>query len=55
VTCLQGLCSVVVTRLQEVYSQRRPGDDGGAKGGDGRDERDNSLLLIVLIFVFILD
>src|SRR6266566_1626912 len=37
-----GCCgSVVVTRLQGVYNQRRPCDDGGgAKGGDGRDERE---------------
>src|SRR6266567_3337205 len=37
-----GCCgSVVVIRLQGVYNQRRPCDDsGGAKGGDGRDERE---------------
>ena len=30
-----------MTRLQVVYNQRRPCDDGGgAKGGDGRDERE---------------
>jgi hypothetical protein len=30
-----------VTRPQGVYNRRRPCDDGGgAKGGDGRDERE---------------
>jgi len=30
-----------VTRLQGVYNQQRPCDDGGgAKGSDGRDERE---------------
>ena len=35
------MASVVVMCLQGVYNQRRPCDDGGgAKGGDGRDERE---------------
>ncbi len=39
----------MVTRLQGVYNQQRPCDDGGgAKGGDGRDEREATALISVI-------